>query len=93
MYVLSLDRLSRLGAADTIRALEPILQHGGSVVSIDEPWLGSFAASPQELKILLAIAEWGERQASIKRAEAARLGLCRARARGQRIARPALNGG
>ena len=93
VYVLSLDRLSRLGAADTIRALEPILQHGGRVVSIDEPWLGSFAASPQGLKILLAIAEWGERQASIKRAEAARLGLCRARDRGLRIARPALNGG
>jgi len=85
IFIWSLDRLSREGAAAILNLINSLKVYGIRVISYQEPW----TEAPGEIgEILYAIAGWVARMESQRRSERTKAGLARVVAQGKKLGRP-----
>jgi putative DNA-invertase from lambdoid prophage Rac len=82
----ALDRLSREGPLEMLKAVDSFGKAGVRVISYEEPWT---EVSNEMLDLLLAITGWVARQESRRKSERVKIGMERARAEGKHMGRPA----
>ena len=80
----AIDRLTRQGVSETLQAVNGIAKAGGTLVSIQEPWIET-AGELREL--LLAVVGWVANSESKRRSERVKAGLERRRAAGLPVGR------
>lgn len=84
IVVWALDRITRLGAEDTLRLLRQFRERGCTLLSVQESWLSS---SPEIQDAFVAFAGWNAQQESHRRSERIKAGLERRKAEGKPIGR------
>jgi DNA invertase Pin-like site-specific DNA recombinase len=84
LIVWALDRITRLGAEDTLRLIRQLRERGCTLVSVKESWLNG---SPEVQDVLVSFAGWQAQQESKRRAERIRNGIERRRAEGKPVGR------
>lgn len=84
IVVWALDRITRLGAEDTLRLVRQFRERGCTLLSVQEPWLNS---SPEVTDVLVAFAGWTAQRESARRSERIRAGLARRKAEGKPVGR------
>ena len=80
----AIDRLTRQGVSETLQAVNGIGKAGGTLVSIQEPWIET-AGELREL--LLAVVGWVANFESKRRSERVKAGLERRKAAGLPVGR------
>ena len=80
----AIDRLTRQGISETLQAVNSITSAGGTLISLQEPWIET-AGELREL--LLAIVGWAAHFESRRRSERVKSGLARRKAAGLPVGR------
>lgn len=80
----AIDRLTRQGISETLQAVNRITSAGGTLISLQEPWIET-AGELREL--LLAIVGWSAYFESRRRSERIKSGLARRKAAGLPVGR------
>lgn len=76
----AIDRLSRKGIEDTLRAMRKLYEHGADIWSHEEGWLET--ADPHMRELLVSFMAWIAQQESLRRSERIKAGIARRRAEG-----------
>ena len=80
----AIDRLTRQGISETLQAVNRITKAGGTLISVQEPWVET---SGELRELLLAIVGWVANFESKRRSERVKAGLERRRAAGLWVGR------
>jgi putative DNA-invertase from lambdoid prophage Rac len=83
----AIDRLSRKGIEDTLRAMRKLYETGCDIWSHEEGWLET--ADPHMRELLVSFMAWMAQQESNRRSERIKIGLERRRAEGKPVGRKA----
>lgn len=84
VFTWAIDRLSRQGVSETLQAVNRITKAGGSVISLQEPWIET-AGEMRDL--LLAVLGWVANFESRRRSERIKSGLAKRKAAGLPVGR------
>ena len=80
----AIDRLTRQGISETLQAVHRITDAGGTLISLQEPWVET---SGELRDLLLSIVGWVANFESKRRSERVKAGLERRKAAGLRVGR------
>ena len=80
----AIDRLTRQGVSETLQAVNRIARAGGTLISLQEPWIET---SGEVRDLLLAVLGWVANFESRRRSERIKSGLARRRAAGLPVGR------
>jgi len=80
----AIDRLTRQGVSETLQAVNRIARAGGTLISLQEPWIET---SGELRDLLVAIVGWVANFESRRRSERIKAGLARRRAAGLAVGR------
>jgi DNA invertase Pin-like site-specific DNA recombinase len=80
----AIDRLTRQGVSETLQAVNRITKAGGSLISLQEPWIET-AGEMRDLR--LAVLGWVANFESRRRSERIKAGLAKRRAAGLPVGR------
>ena len=86
LLVWALDRLSRQGIGPLLRLINTFEMYGCHVISVNESWTHPEAGPMREM--FIGMSAWAAKFESDRRSERTRAGLERAKANGQKLARP-----
>ncbi len=84
MICWAIDRLTRQGVSETLQAVNRIARAGGTLISLQEPWMET---SGELRELLVAIVGWVANFESRRRSERIKAGLARRRAAGLAVGR------
>ncbi len=80
----AIDRLTRQGVSETLQAVNRVTNAGGSLVSLQEPWVET---SGEMRELLIAIVGWVANFESRRRSERIKSGLAKRKAAGLPVGR------